>query len=315
MTPRLRTGDIAAGLAAILVVVLGLGAAVLAYERAFVSSTDVQLRTGTIGNALQKGSDVKLNGVPVGEVTRIESTPDGALLTLALKPHIAEGLPGDTVARLLPKTLFGERYVQLVTARATTGDGLAAGDVIDQDSSDEAVELEEVLDELLPLFEALQPEKLSAALGELTLMLRDRGEDIGETMQAWGTYLTDLQPHVPEMADNLVKLGQVADTWNVAAPDLLDALDDLTVTSRTMVAERATLADLYATVITGSNSTRDWLHANQNTIIVLSAESRAALGAAAPYASQFPCLFQALSDFIPRWTPCWAPAAPSPACT
>lgn len=299
MTPRLRASDIAVGLAAILLLVLGLGAAVLAYDRAFVSSTDVQLRTGTIGNALQKGSDVKLNGVPVGEVTRIESRPDGAMLTLALKPEIAEGLDTDTVARLLPKTLFGERYVQLIADGATSGDGLSAGDVINQDSSDEAVELEQVLDELLPMLEALQPEKLSAALGELALMLEGRGADIGESMEAWGTYLTQLQPSVPQMADDLVKLGEVADTWNVAAPDLLDALDDLTVTTKTMVDERYSLTGLYSTVIASSNTTRDWLQANQNTIIVLSAESRAALGAAAPYASQFPCLFQAMTDFIP----------------
>ena len=294
-----RPLDLVFGVLFIGIIVTGLIVAVLMYNKAFSPRTEIQLTTGSVGNAMQPGSDVKLNGVPVGEVKRIESTDDGAVLTLALKPGIAEGLPSDTVARLLPKTLFGERYVQLLADGATSGDGLAAGDTIRQDASDEAVELEEVLDEMLPVLEALQPDKLSAALGELSLMLSGRGDDIGETMEAWGTYLTQLQPYVPQMADDLVKLGEVARTYDVAAPDLLDALDDLTVTADTIVAESQTLTNLFATVITTSNTTQAWLEANQGNIITLSAASRDALGAAAPYATQFPCLFKAVSDFIP----------------
>ena len=294
-----RPLDLVFGVVFIGIIVTGLVIAVLMYNKAFSPRTEIQLTTGSVGNAMQPGSDVKLNGVPVGEVKRIESTDDGAVLTLALKPGIAEGLPADTVARLLPKTLFGERYVQLLADGATSGDGLDAGDTIRQDASDEAVELEEVLDELLPVLEALQPDKLSAALGELSLMLSGRGDDIGEAMEEWGTYLTQLQPYVPQMADDLVKLGEVARTYDVAAPDLLDALDDLTVSADTIVAESQTLTNLFATVITSSNTTRAWLEANQGNIITLSAASRDALGAAAPYATQFPCLFKAVSDFIP----------------
>lgn len=294
-----RPLDLVFGVLFIGMIVAGLVVAVLMYNKAFSPRTEIQLTTGSVGNAMQPGSDVKLNGVPVGEVKRIETTDGGAVLTLALKPGIAEGLPSDTVARLLPKTLFGERYVQLLADGATTGDGLQAGDTIRQDASDEAVELEEVLDEMLPVLEALQPDKLSAALGELSLMLSGRGADIGETMEAWGTYLTQLQPYVPQMADDLVKLGEVARTYDVAAPELLDALDDLTVTADTIVAEKQTLTNLFATVVTSSNTTRAWLEANQGNIITLSAASRDALGAAAPYAAQFPCLFKAVSDFIP----------------
>ncbi|GAA1743368.1 MCE family protein [Aeromicrobium alkaliterrae] len=294
-----RRVDTIFGIVFVGLIVLGLLVAMMVYNRAFVSSTDIKLTTGSVGNAMQTGSDVKLNGVPVGVVKHIESTADGATLTLAIKPSVAENLPPDTVARLLPKTLFGERYVQLLADGATSGDGLAAGDTIRQDASDEAVELEQVLDELLPVLEALQPEKLSAALGELSLLLSGRGAKIGESMEAWGTYLTELQPSVPALADDLVKLGEVARTYNVAAPDLLEALDDLTTTTQTFVDEQDTLTTLFANVITASTTTRDWLQANQGTIITLSAESRSALSAAAPYASQFPCLFKAVADFIP----------------
>lgn len=294
-----RRVDVALGVVFLLLIALGLGTAALAYDKAFTPRTEVVLATGTVGNALQRGSDVKLNGVPVGEVTGIEPTTEGARLTLALEPAIAEGLPDDTVARLLPKTLFGERYVQLIADGATSGAGIADGGTIRQDGSDEAVELEEVLDELLPVLRSIQPAKLAATLGELTLLLRGQGAEIGESMRAWGSYLTDLNPYVPTLTDDLARLAEVADVYDVAAPDLLGALDDLTVTATTLVERRTTLDDLYAGVITAAGTSETWLEANRDTIVVLADDSRDALAAVAPYAEQFPCLFRSVADFEP----------------
>ncbi len=201
MSKSSRVADVFLGLGYLALAAALVAVALLAYEKAFTPTTDVTLRTGAIGNALQKGSDVKLNGVPVGEVSRVRTDPDGAELTLALQPDISETLPPDTTARLLPKTLFGERYVSLVapasgsSGRSAGGaTGLSDGDVIYQDASDEAVELEELFDELLPVLQALQPEKLQATLSELSTMLRGRGADLGDSMARWSDYLEQLNP-------------------------------------------------------------------------------------------------------------------------
>jgi phospholipid/cholesterol/gamma-HCH transport system substrate-binding protein len=273
--------------------------ALLTYNRTFVSSTDVDLRTGPVGNALQKGSDVKLNGVPVGTVAKVSADGEGAVIRLALDPDTSKTLPRDTTARLLPKTLFGERYVSLVTPASAPETGLSSGDTIRQDTSDESVELEQVFDELLPVLNSIQPEKLSATLGELSTTLRGRGEQIGDTLTTFGDYLEKLNPLVPQMTDDLARLGRVADVYNGAAPDLLDALDTLTTTSRTLVDQQTTLKDVYATVIGSADATRGFVGKNQQTIEVLADESRAALEAVKPYAKQFPCLFKSAREFIP----------------
>ena len=273
--------------------------AMMAYNRTFVSSVDVKLETGTIGNALQKGSDVKLHGVPVGKVAEIRAADTGATLTLALDPETSKKLSPDTAARLLPKTLFGERYVALITPADASAGGLSAGDTISQDDSDEAVELEDVFDELLPLLQSIQPDKLAATLGELSTMLRGQGADIGDTLVQWGDYLQKLNPHVPTMTEDIAKLGSVATSYSNAAPDLLGALDSMTTTAGTMVDKRTLLKDLYASVITSSDTTNGWVDENQDTIDILAGDSRAALEAAAPYAKQFPCLFRAAREFIP----------------
>lgn len=299
-----RIVDAILGIGYLVLIVAFLAVAMMFYNKTFVPTTEIKLTTGTIGNALQSGSDVKLNGVPVGTVKSVNTAEGGASLTLALDPDTSQNLPKDTTARLLPKTLFGERYVSLIRPDAATGTGsgemLSAGDTIHQDRSDQAVELEEVFDELLPLLQSIQPEKLSALLGEMATTLRGRGDDIGDSLAAWETYIKKLNPLVPTMTDDLQKLASVADTYSDAVPDLLSALDTMRVTSATLVDQRTELSEVYASVIGAADTTRGWVADNQNTIEVLSEESRAALEATAPYARQFPCLLKAAREFIPQ---------------
>ncbi|MFS3129378.1 MCE family protein [Nocardioides sp. Bht2] len=300
MSPRKsRLPDVLLGLGyAVLIGALLVGA-MAAYNQSFTKSVDVTLETGKLGNSLQTGSDVKLNGVPIGRVAKISSSEQGAKLTLALDPDVAKDISPQTVARLLPKTLFGERYVSLREAFAGDG-GLANGDVIREDSSTEAVELQEVFDELLPMLQAIQPAKLSAALGEMSLMLRDQGEDLGTMMVAWSDYFKKLNPLVPEMTTNLAKFAEVANLYADAAPDLLDAVESMATTSQMLVDENDNLTALFASVITSSNDVTGWMDDNQKTIEVLSAESRKALEAVRPYADQFPCILRSATKFAPK---------------
>ncbi|WP_164478006.1 MCE family protein [Nocardioides pantholopis] len=298
MSRAYKISDLLLGLGYLVVtgaLVLG---ALLVYDRTFVDSVEVTLAVDDLGNALQEGSDVKLNGVPVGRVEGVRATGSGADVALALEPDAAESLAPGTVARLLPKTLFGERYVALLPPENGSG-GLSEGDTIQQDASSEAVALDAVLDELLPLLESIQPEKLAATLGEFSTLLRGRGEEIGDTLVAWSDYLERLNPHVPQMTEDLARLAEVAETYDAAAPELLSALDSLTVTSATVVEERSALADAYARVITAADASTGWVRRNRQTIEVLADESREALESVRPYARQFPCLLRAARDFIP----------------
>lgn len=300
MTARRKGRDFLLGVTAIALALALLLVAFLAYDRALVPSEEVTLRTDVVGNQLQTGSDVKLNGVPIGHVSEIQATEDGSELSLALDPDSLRLLPDNVVARLLPKTLFGERYVALVDPTSPSGETLEAGAVIHQDPSAEAAELQQVLDDLLPVLRAIQPDKLSAMMGELALMLRDNGDDLGRTMVDWQRYVTRLNPLVPQMTEDFARLSRVAEHWSVAAPDLIDALATMTTSAQTLVDNQDTLRDVYANVIGMADTTGGWVDRNHNTIVVLSRESRAALRATAPYASQFPCLFEAVSDYRPK---------------
>lgn len=295
-----RIRDILLGVLTLALLAGGLVVAYLSYSRALIPHRDVILRTDVVGNALQVGSDVKLNGVPVGAVAKISATDEGADLELALDPATLDKVPDNVVARLLPKTMFGERYVALVLPEQPSSTDLQAGDVIYQDASAEAAELGQVLDELLPVLKAIQPEKLSAMLSEFSDMLRGQGKELGDTMVEWSSYMQKLNPHVPRMADDLESLARVADQWNVAVPDLVDALSTMTTSMDTLADKQVQLRDVYASVISSADTTRGWVSDNHDTIVVLTKESRAALRASSPYASQFPCLFRAVANMKPK---------------
>lgn len=294
-----RRLDFLLGMGAIAVVVAIALVAVASYNKVFVPSDSVTLDAGIIGNALQKGSDVKLNGVPVGSVRAVQPIPGGARLTLGIDPSVMKDIPVGARAQLLPKTMFGERYVSLTTS-SVTGPHLEPGATIFEDTSAPAVELQRVFDKMLPLLRSIQPDKLASMMGSMATALHDRGNDIGLALSDWASYLHKLNPHVPTMADDFARLASVARTYQSAAPDIVAALDNMVTTSRTMVAETNQLRQLYATVITSSNTTQGWVAHNENTIEILSDRSRRALSAVAPYAAEFPCVFAAARTFIPR---------------
>jgi len=101
--------DRALGLCFVVLLLAALSMSVLAYRKAFTPVDWVTLRADHTGLQLSPGADVKLRGVLVGEVRSVSTDGGAATLRLALDPAQLGQIPGNVTARLLPKTLFGER--------------------------------------------------------------------------------------------------------------------------------------------------------------------------------------------------------------
>lgn len=297
MTTRSR--DALVGVAYLLVLAMLVALSVAIFNKAFVSVAKVNLRTSDIGSSLQQGSDVEVRGIHVGEVRSITTDGDGALLTLALNPSQLHMLPDNMVAQLLPKTVFGERYVSLVYPSDPSPNHLKAGDTIQQDTSFQAVELEAIFQHLLPVLQAVSPDKLNASLSAIAGALRGNGETIATTMRIVGGYLTQFAPSVPALTQDLDELGTVAGTYNTAVPNLLSALNSLSVTSQTIVDQTAQLQALYSSVTSASNIVNGFLTSNQQQLIALSNNSLTTLQTLGQYSSEFPCVSRALVSYIP----------------
>jgi len=287
------------GVVFLLVFALLVWLSVALYNKQFTPVAMVTLYTDSVGNEMHPGAEVKIRGVQVGEVRQISADGTGAKLVLAIQPGMVNQIPANVTAEMLPTTLFGERYVDLVTPAQPTRARLTAGSVITQDHAADAVELEKVLNNLLPLLRASEPDKLSVTLTALAQGLQGNGKELGQTLVELNAYLAKYNQHLPALDNDIKALATFSRNLNQAAPDLVQALADFTVTSQTVAAERANISALYSTVTTASGDLQAFLDANSSNIIQLNAASVGTLQILARYSPEFPCALRDLVNFEP----------------
>ncbi|NRQ39548.1 MCE family protein [Nonomuraea sp. NN258] len=288
-----------AGVAFLLVPVLLVWLSVAVYNKRFTDAALITLRTGNVGHQMHPLADVKVRGVVVGEVRTIAADGAGARLTLAIQPEQLRRIPANVTAQMLPTTVFGARFVALIPPAAPSSRRLAAGGVIAEDRTSNAIELQVVMNNLMRLLTAVKPAKLSATLNAMAQALEGKGEQLGRTLVQLEAYLAELNPHLPELNANIKELVKFSHLYSEATPDILQALTDFTTTSKTIVDQRENLSELYATVTGSSQDVTAFLRANSGNLIRLAAHSRPTLELLARYAPQWPCTLGMLSDFVP----------------
>ncbi|MFF1465304.1 MCE family protein [Streptomyces sp. NPDC058330] len=288
-----------AGVAFVLVPAVLVWLSVSVYEKKFTDDATVTVRTGSVGNEMHDNADVKLRGVVVGQVRDIRTDGEGARLTLAIEPDRLGQIPADVSAQMLPTTLFGERFVALVPPPVPSAQTLRAGAEIPQDRSSNAIELEEVLDNVLPMLTAVEPQKLAATLGAVSQALEGRGDKLGDTLVTLDAHLKEFNPQLPTLNEDIKELVKVSHLYADAAPDVLDALTDFTTTSGTIAEQQAELADLYGSTTASARDVTAFLRKNKDNLIRLSAAGRPTLELLAEYSDAFPCTLRTMAGFVP----------------
>ncbi|HEY3503809.1 MAG TPA: MCE family protein [Actinocatenispora sp.] len=278
------------GLGFIVLVAALLAASVGAYEKVFTPSVSVTVTADHTGLQLDKGADVKLRGVVVGQVRGITADGTTARLAIALDPDSVRRIPANVTAVMLPKTLFGEKYVDLAVPDQPAPHPIRAGATIHQDTSAGTVELERVLDDVLPLLRALPPQKLSITLSALANALRGRGEQLGDTLVTLDKYLTTVNAQMPTIRTDIRKLADVLSTYTGALPDLMTILANVTVTSSTITEQRANLAAFTADTTGLADTATPFLQRHEGRLIQLGQVSRPLLSVLAEYSPEYPCL-------------------------
>ncbi|HEV7452966.1 MAG TPA: MCE family protein [Pseudonocardiaceae bacterium] len=289
------------GVAFLVVVVSLIGLSVATYSGAFSRGVPVTLQTDHTGLQLDKRSDVKVRGLIVGEVADVSSSGGVATVRMTLNPELVHLIPDNVSARLLPKTLFGEKYVSLVLPERPSGRPLSAGDVIPRDRSQPARELESALDSLLPLLQDVAPQELAGTLGAISGALRGRGSQLGDTLVRVQQLVSGLNTALPQLQEDITRSADLADTYTRAAPDLLAALADLSTTTRTVFEQRENLAGLFSSVTQVSDDLRIFLRGNRENLIALAADSKPTLESLARYAPEYPCLLNQIAGLVPQF--------------
>jgi phospholipid/cholesterol/gamma-HCH transport system substrate-binding protein len=268
------------------------------FNQTFADVVHVSVDAPRAGLQLPKNADVKVRGVIVGTVRSAQSSGDGAVLDVAIDSDQIDDIPSNVTARILPKTLFGEKYLELDVPARPASTSLQAGDVVTQATV--SIEVQQVLADTYPLLTAVQPEQLSYTLNAVSTALEGRGAALGDNLARLDALLRDVNPLVPQLVTDTVKLDRVADVYRQVLPDLALTLDNAVLTGDTVVEKREQLAAFLDSVTGLSDTARAFLQANAANIVQVSELSQPTLELLAKYAPEYPCLTEGLVNWIPR---------------
>jgi phospholipid/cholesterol/gamma-HCH transport system substrate-binding protein len=278
-----------AGLASLLALALLVAVSIASYQHVFDDHVTVVVHARTAGQQLNVGGDVRMNGAIVGRVSAVRATRDGARISLQINRGDADRIPTDVVARILPTTLFGQKYVELHSSSTTAAGHLHDGSVIAEDTSAKATELTDVIDDLDPVLTAIHPDRLAAALGGLSEGLDGRGDDLARLLSGGGDYLGELNGQTPVFEADLRLLRKVSGQYADNTPALLDLLRNLTVTSGTLTAPQTDVPDFIAALSAAADTGTAVLRANNDRIAETARLSRPTLELFAEYSPELLC--------------------------
>lgn len=135
-----------------------------------------------VGQQLPIGGDVKVRGVLVGRISGIELNDEGdAVVNMRLR---RSDLPASSRAEIRSKTIFGQKWVELILPTDPLDDEvLAAGSTIPDDHTREPLELERSLQRGHDLLDAIPFRDLSITFNALAQSFSGQEDDAIEAIE------------------------------------------------------------------------------------------------------------------------------------
>jgi virulence factor Mce-like protein len=242
-TVRLSDSRLAAAIAGLVFVVLLAAVAVVGVAYGFGAFSTSKTVTATLpeaGPALGPGAEVEYRGVLVGKLGKLVREPHHALLTLDLTPSQLDHIPAGVTVRLVPRSVFGDLYVDLVPPSKITGH-LQPGAVLAADTSTPAVELNQALDAGYQLLTAIQPAKLDETLTAIATALNGRGAKLGSLVSQLADYTAEIAPHTARFVHDIGLVGVVGHQISANSSNLFRIVDDAIALSSTIAKDQPML--------------------------------------------------------------------------
>lgn len=178
------------------------------------SAVERSTRTTVVGyfdnsTGLYVGDDVRIRGVSVGRVTRIQPEPLRTKITFWFDARYR--VPAEAMAVILSPQLVTGRAIQL-TPPYSGGPTMTSGAVIDRDRTAVPVEWDEIRTQLERLTDMLQPtspggvSSLGAVINSAAGNLRGRGEDIRDTVVKLSQTISVLNDHSTDVFGTISNL-------------------------------------------------------------------------------------------------------------
>jgi phospholipid/cholesterol/gamma-HCH transport system substrate-binding protein len=222
------------GLAAVLVLALVAGLVVVLRDGAGAARTHLVAYFDN-SNGIFVGDEVRIVGVPVGKIDKIEPQPLQVKISFWLDDQYK--VPADAKAVILSPSLVTSRAIQLTPAY-TSGPVMADNTVIGRDRTAVPVEFDDFRQQLQKLNDALQPTEPGGVspLGALVNTTADNLRGQGSTIR-----------------DTIIKLSQAISALGDHSTDLFSTLKNLSILVSALQSSSGVLAQLNQNLATVTN--------------------------------------------------------------
>ena len=192
----------------------------------------------TSASSLEKGDDVRVAGVSVGEVKKVEHFHDEnfaddvlrdnwALVTFRVKAEVPVTVATGAEIRFL--NLVGDRYMALTQGEDAKAEPLKDGGRIQVENTKPALDLTELFNGFKPLFSALKPDQVNELTMNLIQVLQGESGTVHSLLEHTASLtnaLADRDDLIGEVITNLGTTLDTVDSRHVQLEQLIVELKD-----------------------------------------------------------------------------------------
>ena len=220
---------------------------------------------------LRSGDDVRMAGVRVGKVEKIELDDDNnAKVSFIVQAD--QAVYTDTKALVRYQNLIGQRYVALAPGKEGSSEQLRSGSTIPLTNTEPSFDVSALLNGFQPMFQALEPAQVNAMSESLIQALQGDGVSLSAFIVQAAQLATDFQRRDAILSDvitnlsgvmsGLAKRGDELETLITQTRALIGGLYDQ---GQSLQASTETLADATTSLVGMVNQIQPKLAAAQNS--------------------------------------------------
>ena len=200
------------------------------YQAVFASATN-----------LQEGDDVRVAGVNVGEVSKVEHHERTmAKVTFTVEEGVE--LTSASTAEIRFLNLIGDRYLAIEEGSEPDGaEPLGEGDTIPVANTSPSLDLTVLFNGFKPLFQALDPEQVNELSMNLVQVLQGEGGTVRGLLEHTASLTSTLANRDELIGEVVTNLGETLDTVNQRHEQLSSLVGELESWMTDLAADRQTI--------------------------------------------------------------------------
>jgi phospholipid/cholesterol/gamma-HCH transport system substrate-binding protein len=290
-----------AGALLLIVSCLVLVAIYVQFRGGFTPTDRVTMMASRAGLVMETGSRVTYNGVPVGRVTAIHQVDQngapGAKLSLDIASRYTPLIPANVDATLAASTVFGNKYVSLLSPKDPVAERLSEDTAIDATAV--TTEFNTIFETVMQISQKVDPVKLNATLTATAEALDGLGTRFGRSIASANSILVDLNAQIPQIRYDIRRLADLTEIYVKNSPQLWRSLGRAVRTTSTLKDNRRNIDAALLAAIGFSEPSTDILERGSPYLVRGLSDLVPTAELFDEYSPEFYCLTRNYHDVVP----------------